>query len=246
MPLTDLRRRLALDEDLSPPVQSQLLRFIELLLRKNEVMNITRITSVEGLYEAHIRDSMQIIDYLPSELSESTEGRLLDLGTGAGFPGMIIKIVRPEWQVVLVDSVRKKLNFLDEVIADLGLKDVQTIHARAEDLGQEKKHRESYDIVTARAVAQLPVLLEYCLPLVKLGGSFLAMKTLEEELQVAERACRVLGGELQQSVVYQNPSYEDPTKKTGDQLVIHEFKKLHHTPGQYPRRAGTVRQDPIV
>lgn len=239
MPLSDLRKRLAMDADLSPSVQDQILRFVELLLKKNEVMNITRITSAKGLYEAHIRDSLQILEYLPES------GKLLDLGTGAGFPGLIIKIAKPEWQVTLVDSVRKKLTFLDEVKVDLALKGVRTVHARAEDLGQDKKHRESYDVVTARAVAQLPVLLEYCLPLVKVDGTFLAMKTLDEDIHKAEAACSILGGKLLQSTVYQNPSFDDPATKTGDQLVIHEFKKVSPTPKQYPRRAGTVREDPI-
>lgn len=240
MPLEDLKNRLAIDIDLDPQTQSRILRFIELLLKKNEVMNITRITSVAGLYESHIRDSMQILPFMPDE------GKLLDMGTGAGFPGLILKILKPEWQVTLVDSVRKKLTFLDEVKADLGLKGIRTVHARAEDLGQNKKHRESYDLVTARAVAQLPVLLEYCLPLVKIDGSFLAMKTLDEDLRKAEVACKTLGGILHQSKVYQNPSFQNPVEMTGDQLVIHEFKKKKATPKEYPRRAGTVKQDPIV
>lgn len=240
MTLNELGSRLALDEDLNPEIQRKLLRYMELLLEKNEVMNMTRITSASGLYESHIRDSMQILDFLPAG------GQLLDMGTGAGFPGLVLKILRPEWQITLVDSVRKKLHFLEEVIADLGLKGIRTVHARAEDLGQDGKHRESYDIVTARAVAQLPVLLEYCLPLVRVGGSFLAMKTLEEDPSHAETACKTLGGTLQQSVVYQNPSYDDPAKKTGNQLVIHEIRKKSPTPKQYPRRAGIVRQDPIV
>lgn len=240
MPLEDLKNRLAIDIDLDPQTQSRILRFIELLLKKNEVMNITRITSVAGLYESHIRDSMQILPFMPDE------GKLLDMGTGAGFPGLILKVLKPEWQVTLVDSVRKKLTFLDEVKADLGLKGIRTVHARAEDLGQDKKHRESYDLVTARAVAQLPVLLEYCLPLVKIDGSFLAMKTLDEDLRKAEVACKTLGGILHQSKVYQNPSFQNPVEMTGDQLVIHEFKKKKVTPKEYPRRAGTVKQDPIV
>ena len=239
--MESLAKRLAMDPDLTPAIQKQLLTYIDRLLKKNEFVNLTRITDPQGLYEAQIRDSMQLLPYLPKD-----PAKLLDLGTGAGFPGLVLKILRPDLDVTLLDSVRKKLDFLDEVIEALSLKQVRTLHARAEDVGRDKKTREQFDVVTARAVANMPVLLEYSLPLVKVGGSFLALKTLDEPLDAANKAMNILGGKLVSSKPYTNPSFNDPQKTTGDQLVLHHIRKIKPSPKKYPRRAGSVRKDPIL
>ena len=164
----------------------------------------------------------------------------IDVGTGAGFPGLPVKISCPELSVTLMDSLEKRLNFLNEVITALGLKDCTTVHSRAEDAGRNKKYREKYDIVTARAVARLSVLAEYCLPLVKVGGVFLAMKShSEEEEQDAAKAIALLGGTIEKSDTFKLPG-------TDMERTIIVVRKIRPTPARFPRKAGTPSKTPIV
>ena len=146
---------------------NQLSRYGELLIEWNEKMNLTGITDPQGVAVKHMLDSAVGTTLLPQEAS------LVDVGTGAGFPGIVLKILRPDLEIVLLDSLRKRLNFLDVVIHELGLEKIRTVHARAEEAGHKKELRESFDIVVARAVSSLPALLELCFPLVKKGGKFI-------------------------------------------------------------------------
>ena len=167
--------------------------YFDLLIETNKVMNLTAITEPEEVAVKHIIDSLLAYD------EKIFPGKLLaDVGTGAGFPGIPLKIYCPELKVVLLDSLAKRLKFLEAVIEKLGLKDISCVHLRAEDAGQNKNHREKYDLVTARAVARLSVLSEYCLPLVKVGGYFIAMKgsKFKEEIFEGNTAVGILGGKI--------------------------------------------------
>ncbi len=210
---------------------SRFAQYEKLLVEWNEKMNLTAITAHDEVVNKHFVDSISCQKYIP-------EGALLaDVGTGAGFPGLPIKIVRQDVRVTLIDSLMKRLSFLDTVIHELSLSDVETVHMRAEDAGHSN-HREKYDVVTARAVANLPVLCEYCLPLVKKGGVFLALKGRdgEEEAQKSEKALKILGGEITE--IY-DVSWQDM------EHVVIEIRKTGQTPTQYPRKAGKPSKNPI-
>ncbi len=213
----------------------QFSRYYEMLVETNKVMNLTAITEPEEVAVKHMIDSL--LAYEPS----MREGKVLaDIGTGAGFPGVPLKIYCPELKVVLIDSLGKRLKFLEQVINELQLADISCEHARAEDAGRNKKHREAYDIVTARAVARLSVLAEYCLPLVKKSGLFIALKGSKyaEELREGTAAVKILGGQLLSS---------EPVKLPGldDGRAIIRIKKIKNTPAQYPRKAGTPEKQPL-
>lgn len=210
---------------------SRFAKYEKLLVEWNEKMNLTAITAHDEVVNKHFVDSISCQKYIPA-------GTLLaDVGTGAGFPGLPIKIVRQDVRVTLIDSLMKRLSFLDTVIHELSLSDVETVHMRAEDAGHSN-HREKYDVVTARAVANLPVLCEYCLPLVKKGGVFLALKGRdgEEEAQKSEKALKILGGEITE--IY-DVSWQDM------EHVVIEIRKTGQTPTQYPRKAGKPSKNPI-
>jgi 16S rRNA (guanine527-N7)-methyltransferase len=199
-------------------------------------MNLTAITEPEAVQIRHFLDSMSIVQVMGFDEGD----RLIDVGTGAGFPGLVLAIVFPQLDVTLLDSTKKKLGFLDFVIGELGLKNVRTLHMRAEEAGKSKKHREQYDIVTARAVARLPVLAEYILPLAKIGGFCIAMKgeTALQELDDAKRALYVLGGEAMPPAEVHLPDVEHT-----HYLVT--IQKTQKTPKAYPRKAGTPNKQPI-
>ncbi|MGL5207102.1 MAG: 16S rRNA (guanine(527)-N(7))-methyltransferase RsmG [Acidaminococcaceae bacterium] len=213
----------------------QFSQYFELLIETNKVMNLTAITEPEEVAVKHIIDSLLAYD------EKLFAGKLLaDVGTGAGFPGIPLKIYCPELKVVLLDSLAKRLKFLENVIATLGLNDIACVHLRAEDAGQNKQHREKYDLVTARAVARLSVLSEYCLPLVKPGGYFIAMKgsRFKEELAEGRTAVGVLGGEIISAEEVKLPGLDD-----GRAIIrIHKIKK---TPVKYPRKAGVPEKQPL-
>lgn len=220
----------------------KLTRYFEMLTEKNKVMNLTAITDEDEFITKHFLDSLSLLNFTATgkEIAEGKELKVIDVGTGAGFPGMVLKIVCPQLQMTLFDSLNKRLLFLDEVIADLGLTGVQTIHGRAEDLGHDRAHREFYDLVLARAVANLSTLSEYCLPLAKIHGQFIAYKSseLEEELQTAGKAIGILGGKTEENVSFTLPG-------TDFNRAFAVIRKAKETPNKYPRKAGTPAKEPL-
>lgn len=203
--------------------------YFQMMIEKNKVMNLTAITDVKDVVLKHMLDCLLV--YEADVFSENSS--ICDLGTGAGFPGMPLKIYKPSLNVTLMDSLGKRLKWLDEVVDTLSLKKIGTCHMRAEDAGNNKAHREKYDLVLSRAVARLSVLAEYCLPLVKTGGCFVAMKAsnYEQELEEAKNALQILGGEVVKVKHVQLPEIDD-------KRVVIYIKKVHNTPKAYPRRAG--------
>lgn len=212
----------------------QFTTYYELLVETNKVMNLTALTEPEDVAVKHMIDSL--LSFEPSFSGKT----LADVGTGAGFPGVPLKIYCPSLKVVLIDSLGKRLKFLENVISTLGLEDISCRHLRAEDAGHNKELRERFDIVTARAVARLSVLSEYCLPLVKKGGSFIALKGSKyaDEIKEGEKAVQILGGKIVSA---------EPVKLPGldDGRAIVKIAKLKPTPAQYPRKAGTPDKQPL-
>lgn len=217
--------------------------YASMLKEKNKVMNLTAVDDDKGIAMKHFIDSLTLCPYIREEESKLGQGKKLtfvDVGTGAGFPGLPVKISCPELSVTLMDSLEKRLKFLNEVITALDLKDCSTVHSRAEDAGRNKKFREKYDIVTARAVARLSVLAEYCLPLVKTGGVFLAMKShSDEEETEAGKAIALLGGTIEKTDTFKLPG-------TDMERTIIVVRKIRPTPARFPRKAGTPSKTPIV
>ena len=220
--------------ELSDKQIAQFNLYYELLTAKNKVMNLTAITEYNDVVRKHFIDSMMISRVLDMKKINS----LCDVGTGAGFPGIPLKIVYPHIQLTLVDSVGKRVNFLSEVVEKLGLEDVETIHSRTEDLAHNQKYREKYDMVTARAVASMNVLAEYCIPYAKIGGYCAAYKSgnIEEEIENAKNAVKILGGKIEKTDVFE--IYE-----MGRSIVL--IKKASSTPKMYPRKAGTPSKNPL-
>lgn len=220
--------------ELSPKQLEQFNKYFEMLIETNKVMNLTAITEPEEVAVKHMVDSLLAFD---NSFNNKT---LADVGTGAGFPGIPLKIYCPSLKVTLIDSLGKRLKFLENVISELGLTDITCEHARAEDAGKNKKFREKYDIATARAVARLSVLSEYCLPLVKPGGMFIALKGSKyaEEISEGEQALKILGGKLISSDEVKLPGLDD-----GRAIV--KIKKIKPTPAAYPRKAGTPDKQPL-
>ena len=205
------------------------------LEERSQVMNLTAITDPEEVAVKHMVDSLLVYD--PERFHNHT---IVDVGTGAGFPGLPLKIYDPGMRVTLIDSLRKRLNFLEQVVKDLDLGQVRCTHARAEDAGKDPALREKFDVAVARAVAALPVLAEYCLPLVRVGGVFYAMKgsRYQEEVDAAHHAVEVLGGKITEVRPVQLPGLTD-------QRAIITIKKVRPTPKQYPRKAGTAVKKPL-
>lgn len=221
---------------LSSRQMEQCQTYLRLLLEWNQKINLTAITEEREIAVKHFLDALAGGQYVPWP----AKGRVLDLGSGAGFPGLVLKIWRPEYEFLLVDAVQKKVNFLDRVIEELGLKGIAAVHGRAEEMGRREEHRERYDLVVARAVAALPTLAEFCLPLVSVGGCFCAFKgpQVEEELAPGEEALRLLGGQVE--VVHR---YRLPVKGDGRSLVC--VRKGSPTPASYPRRSGLPEKRPL-
>ena len=205
--------------------------------KMNRVMNLTAITTWQEVIAKHFLDSLSIAKYM--DLSGNLS--VIDIGTGAGFPGIPLKIVYPGMQVTLVDSLNKRIRFLDEVIALCGLSGIRAVHARAEELGRDRDYREQYDLCASRAVANLSSLCEYCLPFVKKGGVFAAYKSAEigEELKKAKRAVRILGGELR----HEPEVFELPGSDQKRTIVL--IDKKEPTPSLYPRKPGTPAKNPL-
>jgi len=233
--IEDLKR---LDLTLSEEQLAQFLRFYEMLTEKNKVMNLTAITDFGEVVTKHFLDSLLILKAVRPEKLLSL--RVLDLGTGAGFPGIPLKIALPELNITLADSLNKRVLFLNEVIQELGLKKIDTVHARAEDLGKDPAYREKYGLVVSRAVANLSSLSEYCLPFVRIGGLFVSYKSVDimEEYVSAQKAIKVMGGGKSDIQTYQLPG----TDLSRSFVLI---SKKTATPKKYPRRAGLPSKDPI-
>jgi 16S rRNA (guanine527-N7)-methyltransferase len=216
---------------------SQFEQYYRLLVETNKVMNLTAITEPKEVAIKHFYDSLT----LARVLSFGGVNTLLDVGTGAGFPGIPLKIAFPHLKVVLLDSLKKRIGFLENVVKELGFTNVTCIHGRAEELGRYPDMREKFDVVTARAVARLNVLAEYCLPFVKVGGIFVAMKGAQAEGETAEakRALSVLG-----KATFEMVSLELPEEMGTRQLLV--VKKRERTPKSYPRKAGTPAKQPLA
>nr|MBP3258499.1 16S rRNA (guanine(527)-N(7))-methyltransferase RsmG [Bacilli bacterium] len=211
---------------------SNLERYFELLVEWNLKMNLTGITKKEDVYLKHFYDSLTLMKVIDLNKVET----LCDIGTGAGFPGLVIKIVFPEIKVTLVDSLNKRINFLNEVIKELKLENIETISARIEEYGV--KNREIYDIVVARAVASLPVLLEYAIPLVKVDGYFIAMKSSKDELNDLKDIYKKLNIELDKIVTFLLP-FENSNR------ALMKFKKISITNKVFPRKYVEIKKKPL-
>ena len=209
------------------------LRYGELLLEKNKVMNLTAITEPQDVATLHFLDCAAM-----AHLYDFKDKTVADVGTGAGFPGVPLKLVEPSIRLTLLDSLNKRIDFLKEVCDDLGLSDVECIHGRAEEFAVG--HRESYDIVTSRAVANLQMLSELCLPLVKVGGYFLSMKSVDSEQEVndTKNAIKTLGGRIEKVVDYTIPGTE-----VQHRLIF--IKKIQETPKKYPRAFAKIKKNPL-
>ena len=209
-------------------------KYMNMLLEWNEKINLTAITDYEEIILKHFVDSLTINKYIE-------EGSyIVDVGTGAGFPGIPIKILRYDVTIVLVDSLNKRIQFLNEVIKELDLKNVKTMHARAEEFGNSKEYREKFDIATSRAVANLSTLSEYLIPLIKINGKCICMKgkEIEEELKQAENAIKVLGGKVEK-----NEKFELANNSEKRHIII--ISKIKETPKKYPRKPGIPSKEPI-
>ena len=214
----------------------QFVQYYQMLYEKNKVMNLTAVTEWNEVQVKHYLDSLLLCRV--TDLSEPI--RVLDLGTGAGFPGIPLKIAFTNLDIVLADSLNKRILFLDEVISKLGLTGIRTVHGRAEDLGKQKEFRESFDLTVSRAVANLSSLSEYCLPFIRTGGCFISYKSadVETEVEHAEKAIRILGGD--------NPSVTTlPLPETQVMRSFVLIRKIKNTPAKYPRKAGTPSRDPL-
>ena len=210
------------------------------LVKWNTVINLTAITELPDVLEKHFLDSLSIVKVIPQEKLNAGIS-LIDIGTGAGFPGIPLAIVFPKTKVVLMDSLNKRLNFLNRMIEELHLENARTVHARAEDLARQKNYREKFDVVCSRAVASLNVLSEYCIPFAGAGGEFVAYKSenADEEIRKAGRAVKVLGGEFRTAEKFLLPD-------TDYERVLICITKKKPTPPAYPRKAGTPSKDPII
>lgn len=215
---------------------NQFIKYKDLLKEWNEKINLTAITEDEDIIKKHFIDCIKIFKF--RELHNLRN--IIDVGTGAGFPGLPIKIVKPEIKVTLLDSLNKRINFLNEVVRELNLKDVETIHSRAEDGARQKNLRENFDAVVSRAVANMQVLSEFCLPYVKVGGYLIALKgpAIEEEISNAKSAIATLGGKIEEIIPVE---IEDTDLKHN--LVV--ISKIKETPAVYPRKAGTITKKPL-
>lgn len=219
---------------LSEVQKEQFIRYYELLVEWNKVMNLTGITEFQEVLTKHFLDSLSIVKAVDMEKIHTC----IDVGTGAGFPGIPLKIAFPNLKVTLADSLNKRILFLQEVIEELGLKDIEALHARAEELGKNKEYREKFDLVVSRAVANLSSLEEYCVPFVKIGGNFISYKSgeIEEEVANAKNATFLLGGKMKE--VYKFDLYEQKRS-----FVV--IDKVKGTPKTYPRKAGTPTKTPL-
>lgn len=215
----------------------QFMSYYELLVEWNQVMNLTAITDFEEVCKKHFTDSLSLVKAYKINAPIS----VIDVGTGAGFPGIPLKIAFPDIEIILLDSLHKRVDFLKTVIDNLGLKKIEALHGRAEDYAKEKNFREQFDLCVSRAVSNLSTLSEYCIPYVKIGGYFISYKSekLSEEKKDAEYAISVLGGEIEDQI-----SFQIPNSDINRNLLI--VRKKKETPANYPRKAGLPLKKPII
>lgn len=212
-------------------------RYYEMLIDTNKVMNLTTITEYSEVVIKHFADSAAI--GCITDMNGNID--LIDVGTGAGFPGIVLKIVYPQLSVVLLDSLNKRVNFLKNVITELGLTGISAIHGRAENIARNKDYREKFDLCVSRAVANMSSLSEYCLPFVKVGGRFIPYKAdgCDEEVKTASKAVNILGGKIRKI-----ESYVIPDTDICRKFVV--IDKLRNTSAKYPRKAGLPTKEPLV
>jgi len=222
--------------ELSPEELDRFDAFTRLLLLWNRKFNITRITEPEEIAVRHYLDSLAPLAFVKPSKGAS----IIDIGTGGGMPGIPLKIARPDIKLWLLDAVRKRLTYILEAAGEMGLSDVKVVHSRAEDAGRDRLFREQYDFAVSRAVARLRLLSELCLPLTRVGGTFIAYKgpDVEEELEEAKRALKLLGGEVESVHKFTLP-------RGGEARTLIFIKKKKKTPAIYPRKAGMPERDPL-
>lgn len=213
---------------------NQFYHYMQLLLKWNEKINLTAITEPEEIILKHFVDSMTIASYMEKDT------KLIDVGTGAGFPGIPLKIIREDIEITLLDSLNKRVNFLKEVIEQLGLNQIKAIHSRVEEIGKDNNYRETFDYATSRAVANLSTLAEYLIPLVKKQGYCIGMKgpNIEEEVQQSKKAISILGGKIEKIEKFQLP------RSDIDRNIV-MIRKIKQTPSKYPRKSGMPAKEPI-
>lgn len=211
-------------------------QFYDLIVEWNKVMNLTAITDYKDVVEKHFLDSLSIERILKLDDIKA----VMDVGTGAGFPGMPLKIIYPDLKITLLDSLNKRVRFLNEVIRQLELKNIDAIHGRAEDIGKNENYREKYDLCVSRAVANLATLSEYCMPFVKVGGVFVSYKSgdIDEEVLKSKKAISLFGGKIDEVVKFQLPG-------TDINRAFVKIKKIKGTPKKYPRKSGIPSKEPL-
>lgn len=219
-----------------PALEEALWLYMQILREENRKYNLTAIDREEEIISKHFLDSLVFF----TKYKPPANSRILDLGTGAGFPGLVMKIYQPELEIVLVDSLQKRINFLNLLISELKLDQVEALHARAEDLGQEEEYREKFDYVVSRAVAPLNILSEYTIPFLRLGAKAVYFKgpDYQEELQQGEKAIKLLGGKLKAIHQVEIPDLEV-------ERYLLEIDKVQVTPAKYPRKAGRPKKRPL-
>lgn len=226
-----------LDIELNEIQKHQFQKYYELLVEWNKVMNLTGITEYDEVNEKHFVDSLAIV----KAINITQINSIIDIGTGAGFPGIPLKIVFPHLHVVLLDSLNKRVKFLDKVIEELELEDIEALHGRAEDYARQEEYREQYDLCVSRAVANLSTLSEYCIPYIRVGGIFISYKSgsIEDELKKSKKAVDILGGKITDTVKFQLPETE-----IGRSFV--KVEKQKKTGKKYPRKAGLPAKEPLM
>lgn len=214
---------------------NQFFEYMDLLLEENKNVNLTAITEPKEVITKHFIDSLTILKYCKEK------DKVIDVGTGAGFPGIPLNLATKDLNITLVDSLNKRVHFLEKVIQKLELNNINAVHARAEDIAKQKEYREHFDIATSRAVASLNILLEYLLPFVKLGGKCICMKgsNIEEEIKESRKALEILGGKIEKIEEITLPN----TDMKRNIIIV---KKVKNTPSKYPRKAGMPSKSPIV